>query len=98
MVKISDARVRELRERYWSMPMKQRPSAVSLAARLGTDSKTVWNWLQRKVAAFGGWPHQRLCGEQAAAHDRYRNHPADAHVRELHRCVVQPLDGSPGPR
>ncbi|WP_319594168.1 HNH endonuclease [Streptomyces sp. ID05-04B] len=56
MVKISDARVRELRETYWNMPTKQRPSTVSLAARLGTDSKTVWNWLHGKSRLSAGGP------------------------------------------
>jgi hypothetical protein len=56
MVKISDARVRELRETYWNMPTKRRPSTVSLAARLGTDSKTVWNWLNGKSRLSAGGP------------------------------------------
>ncbi|MEU3660108.1 MULTISPECIES: hypothetical protein [Streptomyces] len=38
------------------MPTKQRPSTVSLAARLGTDSKTVWNWLHGKSRLSAGGP------------------------------------------
>lgn len=55
-VKIPDARVRQLRESYSSMPTKQRPSTVSLATRLGTDSKTVWNWLHGKSRLSAGGP------------------------------------------
>ncbi|RAS23520.1 hypothetical protein BCL80_1168 [Streptomyces avidinii] len=38
------------------MPTKQRPSTVSLATRLGTDSKTVWNCLHGKSRLSAGGP------------------------------------------
>ena len=56
MVKVPDSQVRELREEYWGVPPRQRPSTVSLATRLGTDSKTVWNWLHGKSRASAGGP------------------------------------------
>jgi hypothetical protein len=56
MVKIPDTQVRELREQYWSLPRPQRPSTVKLAAQLGTDSKSIWNWLHGKSRASAGGP------------------------------------------
>ena len=56
MVKVPDAQIRELREQYWGLPGPQRPSTIKLAARLGTDSKSVWNWLHGKSRASAGGP------------------------------------------
>lgn len=56
MVKVADAQVRALREDYWGLPQGQRPSTIALAARWGTDSKTVWNWLHGKSRVTAGGP------------------------------------------
>lgn len=56
MVKVSDAQVRACRESYWGLPQGQRPSTIALAARWGTDSKTVWNWLHGKSRVAAGGP------------------------------------------
>ncbi|MFE2315400.1 HNH endonuclease [Streptomyces sp. NPDC059441] len=65
MVKISDSQVRELRQRYWDLPSGQRPSTVSLAAQLRTDSKTVWNWLHGKSRLSAGGPTGESAGSTA---------------------------------
>ncbi|MFD9458555.1 HNH endonuclease [Streptomyces sp. NPDC059985] len=56
MVRVSDQKVKELREEYWGTPREQRPSTPVLAKRFDTDSKAVWNWLHGKSRRGAGGP------------------------------------------